>query len=111
VVLRRGGPGKPITLDSETAARLGIAMLAVSVVNKGPAQRPEIGTKIEGVHFPVTAWSVGRSKANGEPVLVVTLPGGSVLMLQLTNSSSLACGQALVQEARAAELPAGTKPN
>jgi len=111
VVVRHGEASPPIALDSASAAKLGIALLAVSVINYGPVQRPPIGTKVEGVHFPVIGWQVGRSKVNGEPVMLVTLPGGAVLMLQLTGTLALACGQALVNEARSAQIPAGLKPN
>ena len=105
------GDAEPVTMDSQAAARLGISMMAVSVINAGPPQRPAVGTGIESVHFPVRAWSVGRSTVNGEPVLLVTLPGGSTLMLQLNGQGALACGQALVRESRIEQLPAGAKPN
>jgi hypothetical protein len=109
VTLRHGE--EFFTLSPLEATRMGLALLAASVVCNSSARRPAVGTKIENCHFPVTAWSTGRSVANGEPVLLLTIPGGQVMVFQLTGPASEGCGRALVREALAGRPPAGQKPN
>ena len=99
------------SLSRAEAMRTGLALLAASVVSNSPARRPPLGTRIENCHFPVLAWTTGRSAANGEPVLLLTIPGGQVLVFQLTGPAAETCGRALVREAEAGKLPSGSRPN
>jgi len=99
------------TLTPREATRAGVALLAASTVCHSKSRRPPSGTKIENCHFPVTAWSTGRSVANGEPVLLLTIPGGQVLVFQLTDPTSEAVGRALIREKEAGRPPSGQKPN
>jgi S-formylglutathione hydrolase FrmB len=97
-------------LSATEAMRAGLALMAASVIANSK-QQPPVGTPIENCHFPVTAWSTGRSVANGEPVLLLTIPGGQVVVYQLTGLSAEAAGQALVAEAKAGRRPSGQRPN
>jgi hypothetical protein len=104
--------GKDVfTLTPHEATSAGVALLAASVVCHSKSRRPRRGTKIENCHFPVKAWSTGRSVANGEPVLLLTIPGGQVLVFQLTDPTSEAVGRALIREKETGRPPIGQKPN
>jgi hypothetical protein len=109
VLLRHGDV--LLTLTAQEATKVGVALLAASVVCHSKSRRPPPGTKIENCHFPVTTWSTGRSTANGHPVLLLTIPGGQVMVFQMTGTMTEAVGRAMVREAEAGRLPTGQKPN
>ena len=98
-------------LTAPEAMRAGLGLLAASVIANSTTQKPPPGTLVENCHFPVTAWSTGRSVANGEPVLLLTIPGGQILVFQLTGVSAEAAGKALVLEAASGRRPAGQRPH
>jgi hypothetical protein len=75
-----------LPLPSEAAALLGRALIAAATANRG-AEPPATGFHVVDAHLPVTAWRIGISKANLEPVLMFEVTGGLWLSFQLNAGS------------------------
>jgi hypothetical protein len=70
-----------------------------------------IHTIIPGCHLPVMRWETSRSPLNGEPLLTISLAGGSVLTFQFPSLAAVQCGQALTREGTVTGPSPGSKAN
>jgi hypothetical protein len=86
------------------------ALLCCSHAN-ATASPPLPGTIIPGCHLPIAKWATGRSELNGEPLLIISLFGGTVLTLQFPSQAAVECGQALTSEGIATGPTPGSKTN
>lgn len=63
------------------------------------ANPPEAGRLVGDAHLPITKWVVGASNANGEPVLVLSIPSGIELTFQIPAQAAKEIAAALVTQA------------
>jgi hypothetical protein len=100
--VRVRGQEVPLGLDACQAGELGRALLAASAVCSSAALRPE-GTSIENCHFPVLKWATGRSQANGLPILIFEVAGGTQLTFQFDRRLAQECAISLARAATSSD--------
>jgi hypothetical protein len=88
----------PLGLTAAQAGELGRALLAASAVCSSSAP-PPAGTRLTNCHFPVLKGATGRSHANGLPLLIVEVMGGTQLALQFGPRSAEECATSLAAAA------------
>jgi hypothetical protein len=64
---------------------------------KASLSEPVRDTIIPESHLPVLHWEIGQPSADGKPVLVLTLAGGTRLALKFPPQAAQRCGKALKQ--------------
>ncbi len=103
----KDGSQTRIAMPRAEVQRLAPALLcaASAAGSSSPAQDMSVGP----CHLPVMQWECGLSNMNGEPVLVLTIPGGARVMFQFPPQTAQACGQALISKGLEA-MPQG-RPN
>jgi hypothetical protein len=71
------------SLTPAEVARLGRSLLCMNTVCNTPTPVSP-GTRIGDCQFPVVKWSAGFSDSNGEPALILEIPGGVALTFQMS---------------------------
>jgi hypothetical protein len=83
---------------------------AVSAADPTTGKKPLPGSIIPGCSLPVMKWGTGR-EINGEPFLLLELPGGGALRFQFPAQAANECGLALAKEGYDANLATPTRTN
>ncbi len=99
-----------VTFKLSDVPATAVPLLCCAAVGLGTSP-PLPGTIIPGCHLPVMQWGTARSNINGEPLLVLTIAGGIVLIFQVPAQTAQQCGQALMNEGAAAAPTPGMKPS
>jgi hypothetical protein len=86
-----------ITLPSRLCSALVNPILIGSVLSASPQPKPAEGTPIGMGHISVLQWQVGLSNINQEPVLILTIPGGTQIVFQFPSQAAQECGKALAE--------------
>jgi hypothetical protein len=92
------------------AAYLARGLLACAVVLSGPpTAAATTGTIIGDAHLPVMRWKVATSVANGEPVLIFSVPSGIELTFQMLPHVAKELGEALIVQSQRSAPPGGQR--
>jgi len=83
---------------------------AVAAADPSTGKKPLPGTIIPGCSLPVMQWGTGR-EINGEPFLLLEIPGGITLRFQFPSQAAHQCGIALAKEGYDSGLAPETKAN
>ena len=78
---------------------------------KASLSEPERDTIIPESDLPVLHWQMGQPLIDGEPVLVLTLAGGTTLSLKFPPHAAQQCGKALEQAGAAVGSSTGVGPD
>ena len=98
LIVHAGGRAIPIAIAPESAAELGLALIAGSAVCAPNNPRPETDTIIRSTPtLPVTAFRIGRIDASDAPILIADILGGAPIPLRLTKEMARQCGAALTR--------------
>jgi hypothetical protein len=86
-------------------------LLSCSAMNAEVSlSEPVCHTIISESYLPVVHWQMGHPLADGEPVLVLTLAGGTRLALKFPPQAAQKCGKALEQAGAVAGSSTGAGP-
>ena len=98
------------TVNIRDVPILAPALLCAAAAYASPTP-PPAGTKINPCHLPVMNWQTGLSTVNGEPLLILSVPGGATLVFQFPPQAARDCGQALLRDGQTAGLAPGQQPH